>query len=131
MYEKISEWFKKYWSLVAGALLSIAGFFIGRRFPKRTDGDPEGLRQHITELGEQLASARRKLDELERINGKLEAESEQLRADIEQAERAVRLSQQYHADAGDDIEGLRAVRDRLAALAARYAESAGEDTDNK
>lgn len=130
-YEKIGKWLKDWWGIVVSAVLFVGGFFVGRRSVRGNDGDREQLRSDIEQLRAELASARSTIDELEQINGELTEEAAELRIDIEETERDVRIAKQYHAESGGDIEQLRKLRDRLAELAERYRRKIEQDTNSK
>lgn len=127
--EKVIDWFKTYGGYVLSGILAVAGFLIGRQFPRRTDADPERLRQRIDELGGQLVEYKRRLE----LVGELHEEDRQrlALAEAELAEaRAVVDRARTSGDGIDgDLESLRKVRDRLADLAERYGTKVVKDTE--
>lgn len=130
-YEKVWKWLKKYWGFVLSALTFIAGFFIGRRNFRRSDADFDGLRQRINELTEQLRDARETVQQLERTNAELDADTTELAEQLRETERLVRISKEYHSESGDDIKKLIGIRDRLESVLQRYQSKMGAHADNQ
>jgi uncharacterized coiled-coil DUF342 family protein len=129
--EKVWKWIKKYWAVLLSLGSAVIGFIIGRRNRGGADSDIVRLRSSLDELRDQLRSARETVEFLERENSELDAETRELGEELREAERAVKLSQQYHADAGDDIERLGQLRDRLAEVLEKYRKKTGQTTDDQ
>jgi chromosome segregation ATPase len=135
------EWLKKNWPAVATLGLSVLfSFLLGRFSVRRTDTGGSEARGQLDQLREQLAAERAAVEQLvgaleserirvEQLEGKHATalrELEQLRdraagleVELTEAERTLRIAEQYHADTGADIDsvgkltgGLRAILER-------------------
>lgn len=129
-YKKIGMFLKDWWGVVVSALAFIAGFFVGRRNLGRSDTDIDGLRRRIAELTEQLRDARETVQQLERANAELDADTAELAEQLRETEKIVRISEEYHTESGDDIEQLVGIRDRLESVLQQYQSKIGTHADN-
>ena len=90
MYEKIKNFFKKFWKLIVGIIAAISIFMLGRR-SSNGSGVPdtgsairesrdvaEELSRENKQLGEQIDSSAERLDESKRIAGELREENTEL-----------------------------------------------------
>jgi len=119
-YDKIGKWLKDWWGLIAGAVLFIVGFFVGRGRRSGTHSDIEKLRADNEELREQIRELRGTADRLRQIDGERRDELEELEVHLAEAERAAAILRSELERGGDDIGELGETNRRLGEYVERY-----------
>ena len=121
MWTKIKIWAKKYWGIVAGAVLFVGGLIIGRTTGRTTAdfnklrADNEQLERQIHDLGELLGQS----ENLSRLNG---IELASLRADLANARQLLKSSKIAIEGGKSDVTGLAETNKRLADWLRKYGE---------
>ena len=119
MWTKIKIWAKKYWGIVAGAVLFVTGLIIGRTTGRTTAdfdklrADNEQLERQIHDLGELLGQS----ENLSRLNG---IELASLRADLANANQILKRSKDALEGGKSDVAGLAETNQRLADWIRKY-----------
>ena len=121
MWNKIKAFFKKYWGIVAGAVLFVVGIIVGKSTGRTTAdfnqlrADNKQLERQIHDLGELLGQS----ENLSRLNG---IELEQLRADLANANQILKRSKDALDGGKSDVTGLAETNQRLADWLRKYGE---------
>ena len=121
MWNKIKAFFKKYWGIVAGAVLFVGGLIVGRTTGRtsadfaKLRADNEQLERQIHDLGELLGQS----ENLSRLNG---IELASLRADLANANQLLKSSKTVIAGGKSDVTGLTETNKRLADWIRKYGE---------
>lgn len=138
----IKSLFKKNWLVIVSFGLSLLfSFLLGRRSVRSSNRGTGSAGDELTDIREQLAaerttvgqlvgeleSERNRIEQLEgehsaAINelGQLRERADRLEIELAEAERILRLAEQYHADTGSDIEGVRRFTGGLRDLIERH-----------
>ena len=121
MWTKIKIWAKKYWGIIAGAVLFVGGLIVGRTTGRTTAdfdklrADNEQLARQIHDLGELLGQS----ENLSRLNG---IELASLRADLANARQLLKSSKIAIEGGKSDVTGLTETNQRLARWLQKYGE---------
>ena len=113
MWNKIKVFFKKYWTLVVGAIVAVASFIAGRR-SVGTSRDFDQLRADNEKLRQQVESFRAEYERLINLNRLNEQQLDELAGQLKIAESFVGQAGNIDSGNADDIERLRQTNQRLA-----------------
>lgn len=113
MWNKIKAFFKKYWTLVIGALVALFSFLAGRR-SVGDSRDFDQLRADNTRLRQQIESFRAEYERLVNLNRLNEQQLDELAGQLEVAGRIAGQAGDIDSGNAEDIEKLRQTNQRLA-----------------
>ena len=119
MWKKIKAFFKKYWGIIAGAVLFVVGFIVGK-FTGRTTADFDKLRANNDQLAKQIHDLGGLLGQSENLSRLNEIELARLRADLANANQLLKSSKTAIAGGKSDVTGLTETNKRLADWIRKY-----------
>ena len=88
MWKKIKTWAKKYWGIIAGAVVFVVGFIVGK-FTGRTTADFDKLRAVHAELTERLRKREEELRTLANLHASDGERYKHLEAELDRARNSL------------------------------------------
>jgi len=112
VWAKIKAFFKKYWGIVAGAVLFIAGIIVGKS-TGRTDADFAKLRENNDQLARQIHDLGELLGQSEYLVSINKIELRRIREDLANANSILKRSKDALEGGKSDVAGLSETNEKL------------------